>query len=147
MRIIAGKLKGLKLNDFEFDNIRPTIDRVRESIFNKIQFNIPNSVVLDLFGGTGAVSLEFVSRNAGHVTTVDNNANSIKIIKQNFAKAKLKPNLIEDDYMKVLKKFYAEDKKFDIIFLDPPYTTDFGQKVLDYISDNDLLNIDGIVVY
>ena len=93
MRIVAGTLKGLKLNEFEADNIRPTIDRVREAVFNKIQFQVKGANVLDLFCGTGAVSLEFLSRGAS-VTSVDNNKNSIKLIKQNFAKAKLTPNLI-----------------------------------------------------
>lgn len=147
MRIIAGKLKGLKLNEFEFDNIRPTIDRVREAIFNKIQFKIVNSKVLDLFGGTGAVSLEFVSRNAGGVITVDNNPNSIKLIKQNFQKAKLKPNLIESDYIKALKKFNEDGRKFDIIFLDPPFDTNMGEKAIDFIVANQLLEEDGIIVY
>ena len=146
MRIIAGKYRGLKLNEFEFDNIRPTIDRVREAIFNKIQFNILNANVLDLFGGTGAVSLEFVSRGA-NVTTVDSNSNSIKLIKQNFAKAYVKPNLLEMDYMKALKKLRAENKTFDIIFLDPPFDADFADKSIRYISDENMLNEDGIIVY
>ena len=146
MRIIAGKYKGLKLNEFEFDNIRPTIDRVRESIFNKIQFNIVGSAVLDLFGGTGAVSLEFVSRGAEKVFTVDNNKNSIKLIKQNFAKAKADLNLFEMSYEDALKKFKGK-YKFDIIFLDPPFNTDLGIKALNLIVEYGLLNEDGVVVY
>lgn len=147
MRIIAGKFRGLKLNEFEHDNIRPTIDRVREAIFNKIQFNIPNAVVLDLFGGTGAVSLEFVSRGANKVFTVDNNLNSVKLIKQNFERAKIKPNLFEMDYMKALKKFKSDGIKFDIIFLDPPFATDFADKAIEYVDIANLLNTDGIIVY
>ncbi len=147
MRIIAGKYKGLKLNEFEYSNIRPTIDRVRESIFNKLQFNISGAKVLDLFGGTGAVSLEFVSRYASEVVTVDNNSNSVKLIKENFAKAKLKPNLMEMDYMTALKKLSKNGCKFDIIFLDPPYASDFGENAINYIFDNDLLDSDGVVVF
>lgn len=147
MRIIAGKYKGLKLNEFEYSNIRPTIDRVRESIFNKLQFNINGANVLDLFGGTGAVSLEFVSRYASNVVTVDNNPNSVKLIRENFAKAKLKPNLMEMDYMTALKKLSKDGRKFDIIFLDPPYATDFGESAINYIFENGLLNPDGIVVF
>ena len=146
MRIIAGKYKGLKLNEFEFDNIRPTIDRVRESIFNKIQFNIVGSTVLDLFGGTGAVSLEFLSRGAEKVITVDNNKNSIKLIKQNFGKAKAGLNLFEMSFEDALKKFKGI-YKFDIIFLDPPFNTDLGLKALEYVLAYDLLSEDGIVVY
>lgn len=147
MRIVAGKFKGLKLNEFELDNIRPTIDRVRESIFNKIQFRVSNAVVLDLFGGTGAVSLEFVSRNAEKVFTVDSNQNSVKLIKQNFQKAQILPTLYEMDYMRALKKFAIDNVKFDIIFLDPPFDTDYAEKAIKFISENNLLNEDGIIIY
>lgn len=144
MRIIAGKLRGLKLNEFEANNIRPTIDRVREAIFNKIQFRVNGANVLDLFCGTGAVSLEFLSRGA-HVTNVDNNAHSINLIKSNFAKAKLTPNLLEMDYLNALNVLSGE--KFDIIFLDPPFETDFAQKSIDFIAENNMLNADGIIVW
>lgn len=147
MRIIAGKLRGLKLNEFEFDNIRPTIDRVRESIFNKIQFNILNSEVLDLFGGTGAVSLEFLSRGAKSVVTVDNNKNSIKLIKQNFSKAKLTPNLYEMSYKDALSKLKNKGCRFDIVFLDPPFNTDLGDDALNKIVEYDLLNDDAVVIF
>ena len=102
MRIIAGKLKGLVLNTFDAENIRPTLDRAREGIFNKIQFVISGSNVLDLFGGTGAVSLEFLSRGASNVITCDNNKNSIELINQNFKKAKLTPILKIGDYLDTL---------------------------------------------
>lgn len=146
MRIVAGKYRGLKLNEFEYDNIRPTIDRVREAIFNKIQFRVLNANVLDLFGGTGAVSLEFVSRGA-NVITVDNNTNSVKLIKQNFSKAKISPKLLEMDYMKALKKLKSDNSVFDIIFLDPPFASDFADNALEYISENKMLTSDGIIVY
>ncbi|MBR4745745.1 MAG: RsmD family RNA methyltransferase, partial [Clostridia bacterium] len=94
MRIIAGKHKGLILKDFEYLGIRPTLDRVRESIFNIIQFDINGAEVLDLFGGTGAVSLEFLSRGAS-VTTGDISDDALNLIKQNFKKAKETPNLIK----------------------------------------------------
>ena len=147
MRIIAGKHKGLRLNEFELENIRPTIDRVRESIFNKIQFKVSGAMVLDLFAGTGAVSLEFVSRNAEKVVSVDNNAGSIKLIKQNFNKAKESLYLLEMDYVKALKKISDSKMKFDIIFLDPPFETEYADVALKYISDNGLLNDEGIIVY
>lgn len=147
MRIIAGRLKGLKLNEFEYGNIRPTIDRVREAVFSKIQFRIPNAAVLDLFGGTGAVSLEFISRNAGVVYTADNNSNSTKLIKQNFDKAKLKPNLLEMDYRKALKKLKEKNHKFDIIYLDPPFDSDYAEKAIQLIAEDNLLTDNGIIVY
>ena len=145
MRIIAGKHKGLQLNTFDYDNIRPTIDRVRENIFNIIQFKVAGSVVLDLFGGTGAISLEFVSRGASSVITGDNNKDSILLIKKNFEKAKETPNLMIGDYLTTLEKL--KENKFDIIFLDPPFNTDFGEKAIEYISKNNMLDIDGLIIY
>lgn len=147
MRIIAGKYRGLKLNEFEFDNIRPTIDRVRESIFNKIQFRVANSKVLDLFSGTGAVSLEFMSRGASEVISVDNNRNSVKLINQNFKKANLTTKLLEMDYMQALKKLNSENRKFDIIFLDPPFMTDYADKAIHFIAENNILQEEGIIIY
>ncbi|MGN0960668.1 MAG: 16S rRNA (guanine(966)-N(2))-methyltransferase RsmD [Christensenellales bacterium] len=145
MRIIAGKHRGLNLNTFEADNIRPTIDRVRENIFNKIQFEIANSCVLDLFGGTGAVSLEFISRGASEVITVDNNPNSIKLIKKNFDKAKEKLNLIEKDFKDAL--FLLKNKKFDYIFSDPPFAENYGEEALNLISNYDMLTENGLIIY
>lgn len=144
MRIIAGTLKGLKLNEFDADNIRPTIDRVREAIFSKIQFRIKDAQILDLFCGTGAVSLEFLSRG-GNVVSVDNNKNSISLIKQNFSKAKQKPNLLECDYKIALDKL--KNQQFDIVFLDPPFASDFAENALEIVAKNNMLAQDGIVVW
>ena len=145
MRIIAGKFKGTNLLEFDLDNVRPTIDRVKEGIFNKIQFNIAGSSVLDLFAGTGNISLEFLSRGASHVTVCDNNESSIKLIKQNFKKCKLIPELREGDYKKTLK--LLQGKKFDFIFLDPPFESDFGQTSLELVLKYDLLSQDGLIIY
>ena len=145
MRIVAGKLKGLQLLGFDAENIRPTTDRVRENIFNKIQFIVPEAVVLDLFGGTGAVSLEFISRGADRVITCDNNKNSIDLINKNFSKAKLKANLIQGDYEDILKNF--KDMQFDIIFLDPPFIEGYGERAIELIYEYNLLKSDGLIIY
>lgn len=145
MRIIAGKHRGLVLYTFDSDNIRPTADRVREGIFNKLQFVISGAKVLDLFGGTGAISLEFLSRGANKVVTVDNNKNSINLITKNFLKAKEEVNLITDEYYNALSRL--KNEKFDIIFIDPPYATDFGEKAIEIITKLNMLEEDGIIVY
>ncbi|MBQ7351908.1 MAG: 16S rRNA (guanine(966)-N(2))-methyltransferase RsmD [Clostridia bacterium] len=145
MRIVAGKHRGMQLYTFDADNIRPTTDRVRENIFNKLQFGIQNSSVLDLFCGTGAVSLEFLSRGAREVVSVDNNKASISLIKQNFKKAKETPNLVEKDYIQALNTL--KNNAFDYIFLDPPYATDFGDKALKIIAEFDILAQDGLIIY
>ena len=144
MRIIAGKHKGLILKDFEYTNIRPTLDRVRESIFNIIQFDVTGANVLDLFGGTGAVSLEFVSRGA-NVVTCDASADSVRVIKANFHKAKEPLNLIEGDYKFTLKKLSG--KQFDFIYLDPPFATDFGEIAIKFIAKYNLLAGDGLIIF
>jgi len=145
MRVIAGKHRGLNLLTFEADNIRPTIDRVREGIFNKIQFNINGAKVLDLFGGTGAISIEFLSRGAETVVTVDNNKKSIDLIKKNFIKAKEKLNLIENDFKSALKNL--KGNKFNFIFLDPPFDTMYGEQSINLILEYCLLEKDGIIIY
>ena len=145
MRIVAGKHRGLTLEEFDADNIRPTTDRVRENIFNKIQFDIAGSSVLDLFCGTGAVSLEFLSRNADRVVSVDNNPNSVKVIEKNFAKAKEKLNLLKCDFKDAIKQLSTN--KFDFIFLDPPYDSDFGEQAIDFILKNNMLKKDGLIIF
>lgn len=145
MRIIAGKFRGLKLEEFDLKNIRPTLDRAREGIFNKIQFVIPNAKCLDLFGGTGAISLEFLSRGADEVITCDSSLDSCRLIEKNFSLAKIKPNLKNMDYLDCLKNF--KNDKFDIIFLDPPFASDFGLNSIKFIDDNEMLKKEGVVIF
>lgn len=145
MRIVAGKHKGLKLESFDADNIRPTLDRAREGIFNKLQFMVPNAKCLDLFGGTGAISLECLSRGASSVIIADNNEKSCSIIKKNFASAKEKCNLIKGDFLNVCDNLKGEI--FDIIFLDPPFATSFGVQAIEKITKCNLLDSDGIIVF
>ena len=145
MRIIAGKHRGMMLKTFEADNIRPTLDRAREGIFNKIQFEIAGAKVLDLFGGTGAISLEFLSRGADSVVTCDNNPKSIAVIKENFQKAKESPNLIKADYLECLDSL--KNQKFDIIFLDPPFASDFGLNAIIEINKNGMIEDNGMLIY
>ena len=144
MRIIAGKHKGLILKTFEFGGTRPTLDRVRESIFNIIQFDVSGSNILDVFGGTGAISLEFVSRGAT-VTTGDISDDAVNLIKQNFHKAKETPNIIKGDFKETLRKLYGN--KYSYIYLDPPFDSDFGSIALKYISKYQLLADGGTIIY
>lgn len=147
MRVIAGLYKGLKLNDFELENIRPTTDKVRESIFNIIQFKVSGSTFLDLFGGTGAISIEAVSRGA-NVFVVDSNKKSIDLIKKNTRKINNeKIKILELDYLSALNYFAKEKQKFNFIFLDPPFESEFGEKCLIFIANNNLLADDGVIIY
>lgn len=143
MRIISGKYKGKKLNGFNTPGTRPTMDRVKESLFGMIQNYIPGSTVLDLFAGSGALGLEAISNGAQECYLIDNNAIAIKAIKENSQNFDEKLNIIQIDYKKFLK---TTDKKFDIIFLDPPYRENQLDKSLRIIEERNLLNENGIVI-
>ena len=143
MRIISGKYKGKKLNGFNIEGTRPTMDRVKESLFGIIQTYIPDSIVLDLFAGSGALGLEAVSNGAKECYLIDNNIEAIKTIKENSQNFEEQLNIIHIDYKKFLK---TTNKKFDIIFLDPPYKEKQLDTSLRIIEERGLLNENGIVI-
>lgn len=143
MRIISGKYRGKKLKEFDISSTRPTQDRVKESIFNLIQFDVVDSVVLDLFSGTGALGIEAISRGAKKVFLIDSNIQSIKLIKENLKNIQGDFEVINSDFMKFLKT----NQKFDIVLLDPPFKTDYGIKSIEYILNNNLLNDGGIIIF
>ena len=148
MRVVAGKYRGISLNEIKSDNIRPTTDKVKEAIFSKIQFDIKDSTFLDLFAGTGGMGIEALSRGAKEVYFADNNENSIKLIKSNFAKIKLlNYNLFHLNFIKTLELLKSKNLKFDFIFLDPPYNENYGEKAIRRINEFDLLEEDGIIIY
>lgn len=147
MRIIGGKHKGKTLSSFDLNNIRPTSDNVKEAIFNKLQFDIPNCSFLDLFGGTGSVGLEAYSRGAKSVVIADNNKNSIKLITKNAVSINASVEILFGNYETVLKQLKNAGKKFDIIFIDPPYDTEFGVNAIHKVVELGLLNNDGVIVF
>ena len=148
MRVISGKSRGKKLIALEGDNTRPTLDRVKEALFNKIQNNIPDAVVLDLFAGTGALGIEALSRGAKETVFCDKVFEAIQVIKKNIENTKNleKSTIINKDYNEVLKELARQNKKFDIVFLDPPYKTNFAIMALQKIIMSDLLTEDGIII-
>lgn len=143
MKVIQGKHKGTILKGFEIDGTRPTMDRVKESLFAMIQNKVPNSIVLDLFAGSGNLGIEALSMGAQECYFVDKNNIACKIIKENLDKVRETGKIIKLDYLDALKTF---DIKFDIIFLDPPYNTDYIDRSINLITKYDLLNEDGIIV-
>lgn len=145
MRVISGSRRGAKLVSFEGDKIRPTTDRVKESIFNLIQTYIPNSKVLDLFAGSGALGIEAMSRGAAEAVFVDMDKASVDVVLKNLA------NLRFTDGVKVFNMPYSEffrlnNECFDVIFLDPPYNKGFIEPVLADIVSNNRLSKDGIIM-
>ena len=149
MRVISGTARGKKLNTLSGLNTRPTLDRVKEAVFSIIQFDLEDKYILDLFSGSGALAIEALSRGAKHAVLCDNSYEAIKIIKQNIRETKFedKSEIINKDYVEALKKLSKQDKKFDIIFLDPPYKSDFAIKAIKYILDNDMITEDGTIIF
>ena len=148
MRVISGKARGKKLVSLEGLNTRPTLDRVKEALFNKIQFEILDKKILDLFAGSGALGIEAISRGAKSATFCDNSREAIKVIKTNIENTNNINNstIINKDFIEALEKLEKENKKFDIIFLDPPYKTDFAEKAIKKIIDSNLLSKEGIII-
>ncbi len=145
MRIISGSRRGHKLFEFEGSDVRPTTDRVKESIFNLIQSYIPNASVLDMFAGSGALSFEMISRGASHAVLLDCDSRSVALINKNIAALGFE----EQCTVKTQSCFEYVKKcteKFDVIFLDPPYNKGYIVPALEAVLENDLLTEDGIVV-
>ncbi len=146
MRVISGKYKGKKLIGFDIDGTRPTMDRIKESLFGMIQNNLRDSVVLDLFAGSGSLGIEAISNGANMCYFVDKEQELIKIIKQNISNMNEKINLLKSDYSSALKQFKSDNIKFDIVFLDPPYKMNLINDCLNKIYEYKLLNENGIIV-
>lgn len=147
LRIIGGQYRGRKLTEFPGEAIRPTGDRVKESLFNIISLRIYGSRVLDLFSGSGALGLECLSRGAQEVVFNDSASTSIDLLKKNIKL--LKPEeksyrVYTMDYMQCLN---GQRGKFDIIFIDPPYRFDFGVPAMEVIAVKKLLTPNGVIVY
>ena len=144
MRIVAGKYRGKILKEFELATTKPTTDRVKESIFNLIQFDVADACVLDLFAGTGALGIEAISRSAKQVIFVDFNLEAIKLIKENLKGIDGDYKVINNDF----NSFLTTTKlKFDIVLLDPPYKTELGIKAIDLLIKNNLLKDDAIIIF
>jgi 16S rRNA (guanine966-N2)-methyltransferase len=141
LRIIGGTLKGRKLATIRGKIIRPTADRLREAIFNILADRVENSVVLDLFAGTGALGIEAFSRGAQSVVFVDNSKSAIAVLKKNISTCAVQENttIIKWDILKNLNCIKSMNPAFDLVFLDPPYNKDCLKTVLHNLSRNDAL--------
>lgn len=145
MRVISGIAKGVSLKTPDGHATRPTADRIKEAMFSIIQFDIPGTAVLDLFGGTGQLGIEALSRGAKSALFVDQAESACKLIQENLRRTKLQNSakVIRSDYLTFLKN---TREKFDIILLDPPYAEIFLENSLKMISEIDILQSNGIIV-
>lgn len=151
MRIIAGEYKAKRLNSPKTDKTRPTLDRVKEALFSIIDGYMKDANVLDLFSGTGNLAIEAISRGAKFAWLNDDKNLAISTIVSNtqLTNCQNYVKITKKDYMKCLTQIKKENMLFDVIFLDPPYDSDFGLEALTYISENKgaILKEDGIIVY
>ena len=145
MRVITGKARGVQLKTPDGMLTRPTADRVKEALFSIINFDIPDANVLDLFGGTGQLGIEALSRGAQSATFVDQREDACRLIKENLRRTRLEGDgkVLRADYLDYLKR--CRDK-FDIILLDPPYAEVFLENALKCITEIDILQTGGIIV-
>ena len=148
MRIIAGKARGRKLLPPDTMETRPTLDRVKEAMFSIIQNYVPESVVVDVFAGTGSLGLEAASRGAKEVYLIDKSNTTFPILKKNIENLKFEEfcfplNLDSYDALNMLSN---KGKVFDIIFIDPPYCKEMIPKAIEIIKEKNLLKKDGIIV-
>ena len=145
MRVITGTARGVQLKTPDGMVTRPTTDRVKEAMFSIIHFDIPGADVLDLFGGTGQLGIEALSRGAKKAVFVDAQENACKLIKENLNRTKLQQDgqVIRSDYLQYLDRCR---ERFDIILLDPPYADVFLENALKRITEIDILESNGIIV-
>lgn len=145
MRIISGKARGTKLYTLEGESTRPTLDRVKESLFSIIQNKLQNAVVIDLFSGSGALGLECLSRGAKKAYLCDKSSRATEIINKNIQKTHMTNNTVvfNMDYKKCIEKINDEA---DIIFIDPPYKLNIATNAIEIITSKKILRKNGIIV-
>ena len=145
MRVISGTARGRRLKELQGMDTRPTTDKVKESLFNIIQFDIESRKVLDLFGGTGQLGIEALSRGAASCTFVEQRRDAVALIRENIKACDLQKSgqVVQGDALSFLNSCR---EKFDVIFLDPPYHTGLLEESLQIITKFDILREHGIIV-
>lgn len=144
MRIIAGKYKGRKLSAFQASHLRPTSDRVKETLFNIISSYVDQANVLDLFAGTGNISIEFASRGASSVTSVEKHKKSLQILKKNIDLVSCEDiTIVAKDVFSFIK---SSTKDYDIIFIDPPFTEKISHPVMEELSKSKVFTKESLII-
>lgn len=148
MRVIAGSARRIQLKTVDGLDIRPTTDRIKETLFNMLQNHVIQSSFLDCFSGSGAIGIEALSRGAAKAVFIEQNQKAIQCIRHNLKAAHLeeKASVMECDVLAGLKKLETRKDIFDIIFMDPPYGQEWEKKVLEYLRSSDLLNKETLVI-
>lgn len=147
MRVIAGSARRLLLKAPLGDNTRPTTDRIKETLFNMLQNDVPGSYFLDLFAGSGQIGLEAVSRGARYAVFVENNKKACACIEDNihFTKFDRETKLLQSDVISAIRSMEGK-YKFDVIFMDPPYKHEYEKEVLECLKDSSILKEDTLII-
>ncbi|BDZ82588.1 RNA methyltransferase [Claveliimonas bilis] len=147
MRVIAGSAKRLQLKTLDGMDIRPTTDRIKETLFNMLSPYLYDCIFLDLFAGSGGIGIEALSRGAMEAVFVEKNPKAMACIRENLKYTRLdrKALTISSDVMTALYRLEGE-KQFDFIFMDPPYNQELEKKVLEYLADSQLLSDEGVII-
>ena len=143
MRVISGTARGIKLQSPDGYNTRPTTDNVKEALFNIIQFDIAGRRILDLFAGSGQLGIECLSRGAENAVFIDERRDAVKCIRENLKKCGFSADVLMTDAMTYLNS----GEKFDIVFVDPPYDSDYYENIMKNINLFDILNKGGIIIF
>ena len=148
MRVITGSARGRRLGDLKGMETRPTTDKVKESIFNCIQFDVEDARVLDLFAGTGALALESVSRGAREAVLIDSDRAACESIRKNIASVRMEERcrLVQRDYRAAMELLSREGLRFDVVFIDPPYRMENTGEMCAELYDRGLLARDFLLV-
>ena len=147
MRVIAGTARSLPLKTPEGLDVRPTTDRIKETLFNMLQWDIPGGIFLDLFSGSGAIAIEALSRGAAYAVLVEQNGKAAQCIQENLVFTRLadRAEVQKCEVLTALRRMEGQ-KPFDIIFLDPPYDQEAEQGVLSYLADSTLADLYTVIV-
>ena len=147
MRVIAGKARRLNLKTIPGNDTRPTTDRIKETLFNILQPEIPGCRFLDLFSGSGAIGIEALSRGADYAVFVEKNPKACACIRENLSFTKLSEGgkLLNMDVLQALRSLEGGEP-FDCIFMDPPYNHDLERQVLEYLSDSSLADDHTLII-
>ena len=142
MRVITGSAKGRRLAEPQGRDIRPTTAKVKEAIFNIVQFDVEGRRVLDLFGGTGQLGIEAASRGAEEVVIVDRDSRAVRLIRRNVQTCGLEVKVVQAEAISYL----GRGEKFDLVFVDPPYDSALAEEALKIMKKFDILTEGGIIV-
>lgn len=148
MRVIAGSAKHMTLKTIDSYDTRPTTDRIKETLFNMLQFDLPGCGFMDLFAGSGAIGIEALSRGAAYAVFVESNPAAVKVIRENLQRTHLeeKAEIVGTEIGLALNRMRQENRKFDFVFMDPPYGKGLEFKALEVLKTLSCIHEDTIFI-